>query len=298
MTNLKECLIIDFINLTSSKHVIITRCDKFLFGISGYCIFKYNLETKCYYRIAGSKYQGEFKDGTRDEAMFHSPLGLTLSTDLKTLYIADHDNCAIRAICVQTGITSTVYTQQTVLNPSLISLSPNGQKLIVSNNFKIMSICITTGKVDTIFNINFGFNQYLFIPDGKHIYINDKLRILKHCFATKQNTIILSHNGIGECKLSKDGQILFVSLKDEKFILVIDTVTNEVIDKIILDFVSKILFISHNQQHMYIHRNRNVNNQLLIIDISKYFIDLQTFTRIQMSKYSYLSQPVIKRVIK
>jgi hypothetical protein len=51
---------------------------------------------------------GGFQDGTGGAAAFSAPFGLAISSDLKTLYVADNVNNLIRQIVIATGVVTTV----------------------------------------------------------------------------------------------------------------------------------------------------------------------------------------------
>jgi DNA-binding beta-propeller fold protein YncE len=301
-----KCKIIDTIDIIKRPRGIIqTPCGKFLIGIEGHSIYCYNLKTKQKFRIAGSVDEHGHQDGTRDESRFDSPYGLTLSKDLKTLFVADALNQVIRSICVGTGITKTfagqVQNRMYIDGPKekacfeyLISLklSPDGNTLIVSDDSKLRKICIATGQVDTIHTFELDIRDFTLSPDGKHVIICHLNKVLKYNLETGKSEIILEVQGFESvgCELSKDGQLLFIA---NMWIKVVNFVTNEVIDNINTPFKCYGITNSTNYKQLY---NIGFNNDKIIIhDISKYYTNFKTFLQSQLFKQSFLSRSLIKR---
>jgi sugar lactone lactonase YvrE len=308
MTDLKLCKIIDTIeNIKRLRGIIETPCGKFLIGIEGHSIFRYCLKTKQKFRIAGSVEQRGCQDGTRDESRFNYPQGLTLSKNSKTLFISDSENRVIRVICVESGITTT-FTGQIGCNkfidgpkeracfgfPISLKLSPNGYTLYVADFFRLRSICITTGKVDTIDRFKQKLNDFTLSPDGKHIFICNFYQIIKYKFETWESEIVFQgyRHYVG-CELSKDGQLLFLLNSFCKYIKVVNLVTNEAIDTIHTLVEANKLSISTNGKQLYIIDD--YNDKVQICDISEYCTNFKTFLKFQLSKHSFLPRQMIKR---
>jgi DNA-binding beta-propeller fold protein YncE len=309
MSDLKECKIINTIeNIINEKTIIQTPCGKFLIGTEGDCIFRYNLETEQKFRIAGGINQFGYQDGTRDESRFNYPQGLTLSKDLKTLFVADWGNCVIRTICVGTGITSTFAGQVDIAvhvdGPKekicfnyiqLIKLSPDGNTLYIADYHSLRTIYIETGQVNTIATFDTYIVDFTLSPDGKHVIICDLNKVLKYNLETGKSEIILEDKSYFGCELSKDGQILFILNVIDKYIKVVNLVTNQVIDTINTLFESGNITISTNGKNLYIIYN-TCNTNIQVLDISKYYINFKTFLQLQLSKHSFLSRSVVKRI--
>jgi DNA-binding beta-propeller fold protein YncE len=306
MSDLKECKIIDTIYSINTACIIQTPCGKFLFGVKNNSIFRYCLKTKEKFRIAGSFYKMDHQDGTRDESGFNLPLGLTLSKDLKTLFVSDTFNGVIRAICVGTGVTTTFVGQvgsnkqvdgpkkkACFYYPSTLKLSPDGNTLFVADYSKLRTICIATGQVDTIDTFDNQIRNFTFFPDGKHIYILNSNQFLKYNLETCKSDIILEDNGYFGCELSKDGQLLFISNVTDQYIKVVNLVTNQAIDTINTFFKPYNLTISTNGKQLYIIDYKN--GEIQVLDISKYCTNFKTLTQLQLSKHSFLSRAVVKR---
>jgi sugar lactone lactonase YvrE len=200
---LEECKIINTLYIYDPSSIIQTSCGKFLIGVEHNGIYKYCLKTKQKFRIAGSVDQWGHQDGTRDESRFHYPKGLTLSKDLKTLFIAEPLNCLIRTICVGTGDTTTfagkvddpfhidgLKEQACFQLPTNLKLSPDGNTLYIADANKLRTICIETGQVDTIDTFKICIYDFIFSPDGKHIYICQN-QVLKYNLETGKSEIIL-----------------------------------------------------------------------------------------------------------
>jgi DNA-binding beta-propeller fold protein YncE len=303
MTDLKECKIIDTIDVTNPNNIIQTPCGKFLIGVEGYSIFRYCLKTKQKIRIAGSVDQPGYQDDTRNESRLNSPRDLILSKDGKTLFVADGCNCLIRAICVVTGVTTTfagqVNSRKSIDGPNEkacfylpkgLKLSPNGNTLFVADRDKLRTICIATGQVDTICTVEKGFRDFEFSPDGKHVIILNSTQILKYNLETCKSDIILEDKGYFVCELSKDGQLLFISKMWNEEIIIINLVTNRIID--IIPFKTSNITISTNGKQLYVLDG--FYNKIQVLDISEYCINFKTFLQLQLSKHSFLSRQVVK----
>jgi DNA-binding beta-propeller fold protein YncE len=304
----KLCKIIDTIYIKQPRNIIQTPCGKFLIGIEGDSIYKYCLETKQKFRIAGSVNNSGHQNGPRDESRFHWPCGLTLSKNLKTLFVSDSFNHVIRVVCVETGITTTFARQVGKPNhvdgpkekacficPRKLKLSPDGNTLLVSDLRHLCSICIATGQVRTIDKFHNQIRYFTFSSDGKHVYILIN-RIFRFNLETGESELILKCKVCNGMDISKNGQLLFVSSKLSRYIKVINLVTNKVIDTITLPwhFKSHNLLLSTNNKHLYVCCN--YNNKIIILDISKYCSNFKTFTQSQLSKYSFLYRAVVKRL--
>jgi hypothetical protein len=307
MIDLKECKIIDSIeNIQYLESLIQTPCGNFLIGIEKYSIFRYCLETKQKFRIVGSVDQSGHQDGTRDESRFYWLKDLTLSKDLKTLFIADTWNGVIRAICVVTGVTTTFAGQVArcehvdgpkenacFYNPERLKISPDGKTLYVADDNKLKTICIATGQVDTIYTFDTYIDDFTLSPDGKHIYICNCTQILKCTIETGKSKLIFKGNrGYCGCELSNNGQLLFILNNKETCIQIVNIVTNQVIDTITTPFNPYNITIYKNR--LYIIDNRN--DKIQVLDISKYCTNFKTFIQLQLLKYSFLPRQVIKRI--
>jgi hypothetical protein len=305
MTDSKECKIIDSIDITNPNNIIQTPCGKFLIGIEKHSIFRCNLETKQKVRIAGSVDQPGHKDGTRDESRFDCPKGLTLSKDLKTLFVADTWNRVIRAICVGTGVTTT-FAGQVRRNEhvdgqkkdtcfqclKVLKLSPDGNTLYIADSNKLRTICIETGQVKTIGTFVKQLWDFSLSPDNKHIYICFRFGVSKYNLETWEFEIILESRGCFGCELSKYGQILFISNAWDNNIQVVNIVTNQVIDTINTLFEPYKLNISTNGKQLYIVDYNN--DKIKVLDIFNYCTNFKTFLQSQFFKYSFLPRQVIQ----
>jgi DNA-binding beta-propeller fold protein YncE len=310
MSDLKECKIIDSIkNIKCPEAIIQTPCGKFLIGIEYNSIYKYCLKTKQNNRIAGSVSVDQFghQDGTRDEARFYFPKSLTLSKDLKTLFVSDTCNRVIRAICIVTGVTTT-FVGQVGSNKQVdgsrekacfehligLKLSPDGNTLIVADDSKLRSICIATGQVNTNLILQNEIYDYILSPDGKHIYICNFKKVLKYHLESGKSGIIFKGKDFVGCELSKDGQLLFISKMWDKEIKVVNLVTTEVIDTITTKFKPGKITVSTNGKQLHICYI--FNNKIQVLDISKYCTNFKTFLQLQLAKHSFLSRAVVKRI--
>jgi DNA-binding beta-propeller fold protein YncE len=306
MTDFKACKIIDLIGIQYPSSIIGTPCGKFLIGVEGHSIFKYKLETEQKFQIAGGIYQPGYQDGTRDESRFNNPSNLTLSKDLKTLFISDTCNSVIRAICVVTGLTTTFAGQvgkcihvdgpkekACFQFPRSLQLSPNGNTLIVSDIYKLKTICIATGQVNTIHTFENEINDFILSPGSNCIYICHDNQFSKYNLETCKSEIVLEGFDIFVgCDISKDGQFLFISNYSDKYIKVVNLVTNQVIDTINTLFEPFELKISTNGKQLYI--NVYDNDKIQVLDISNYCTNFKTFSQSQLYKYSFLSRQVVK----
>jgi DNA-binding beta-propeller fold protein YncE len=292
MSDLKECKIIDTIdNIKNPQGIIQTPCGKFLIGVEKNSIFRYCLKTKQKFRVAGSVDQPGYQDGTRDESRFYYPKGLTLSKDLKTLFVADSYNNVIRAICVGTGVVTTFSSKSC---PKTLKLSPDGKNLFVVNNTDdLKTICIATGQ-DNQIDIVEDIENFTFSPDNKYIYICCFCDVLKYNLETcKSKLIFKGKRGYCGCEISKNGQILFLLNTWNNYIKVVNLVTNQVIDTINTLFEPSELNISTNGKQLYICND----NKIQILDISKYCVNFKTFIQLQLFNYSFLSRTVINRFL-
>jgi DNA-binding beta-propeller fold protein YncE len=313
MTDSKECKIIDTIKNIKypekyPESLIQTPCGKFLIGIEDHSICKYCLETKQQFRIAGSVEQWGYQDGTRDEARFYYPTDLTLSKDSKTLFITDGWNRVIRTICVDTGITKT-FVGQVGLNkhvdgpkekacfqdPGSLELSPDENMLLVSDDYKLRTICIATGQVDTIGRFKKCIYDFTFSSDSKHVFISHWTQVLKYNLKTGKSEIIFKgETGFIGCDLSKDGQLLFIASYENKCIQVVNIVINKVIDTIFVCIEPTKLTVSTNSKQLYVCYEKRYKVQ--VIDISKYCTNFKIFIQLQLFKHSFLPRAVVKRI--
>jgi hypothetical protein len=302
----EKCKIIDTINVHHPSCIIQTPCGKFLIGIESHSIYKYCLKTNEKSRIAGSVDQRNCQDGTRDESRFDCPQWLTLSKDLKTLFVADAWNRVIRAICVGTGVTTT-FSGQVKRNEhvdgqkedtcfqylKVLKLSPDGNTLYIADSNKLRIICIETGQVKTIGTFVNQLWDFSLSPDNKHIYICFRFGVSKYNLETWEHEIILESRGCFKCELSKSEQLLFILDTQNKEIKVVNIGTNEVIYTINTPFETTNLLISTNAKQLYV--NDFFNDKIQILDISKYCTNFKTFIQLQLSKYSFLSRSVVNR---
>jgi DNA-binding beta-propeller fold protein YncE len=304
MTDSKECKIIDSIkNIKYPESLIQTPCGKFLIGIERHSIFRYNLETKSKFRIAGPVNTRDHQDGTRDEARFNYPTDLTLSKDSKTLFITDTWNHVIRTICVDTGITKT-FVGQVGLNkhvdgpngvacfkkPRSLKLSPDGNTLYVVDLRRLRSICIATGQVNTIHTFKQKVLDFSLSSDGKHVIICHFKKVSKYNLETGESEIILEVHIQQSLDISKDGQLLFISSYKNKCILVVNLVTKKIIDN--FESETDSITISTNGKKLYI--SDISNHKIQVLDISKYCTNFKTFLQSQIFKQSFLPRQVIR----
>jgi DNA-binding beta-propeller fold protein YncE len=307
MSDLKECKIIDPIYIKQPRNIIQTPCGKFLIGIEKHSIYNYCLETKQKFRIAGSVEQSGYQEGTRDESRFFSPEDLTLSKDLKTLFIADGLHGVIRAICVQTGITTTFAGQvgkhkrvdgpkekACFYYPTTLKLSPDGNTLYVADLLNLRTIRIATGQVNTIVSFGNEIRDFTFSTDGKHIIICYWTQVLKYNLETVKSEIILQGKGFVGCDFSKDGQFLFISNVTDQNIKVVNLVTNDIIGTITLPFKPYKISNSISDEQLFVCNF--YNNKIQVLDISKYCTNFKTFLQLQLSKHYFLPRQVIKRI--
>jgi sugar lactone lactonase YvrE len=300
-----ECEIMNTIeNIQYPEGIIQTPCGKFLIGIEKHSIFRYNLETKQKVRIAGSVDQFGHQDDTRNEARFKSPTSLTLSKDLKTLFVADLGNYVIRAICIVTGVTTTFAGQvgkRNCVDGSKekacfeylkgLKLSPDGNTLIVADDSNIRTICIATGQVNTICIFDICIYDFTLSPDGNHVTICHWTQILKYNIETGKSEIVSEEKGLEACGILNNEQLLFISYLDN-CIEVVNFDTNKVIDTITTRFEPQKMSISTNGKQLYV--NDHDNDEIQVLDISKYCTNFKTFLQSQLSKHSFLPQQVIK----
>jgi DNA-binding beta-propeller fold protein YncE len=308
MTDSKECKIIDsFVNLEMLDDFIQTPCGKFLIGVEGHSIVSYCLKTKRKFRIAGSVGEEGHQDGTRDESRFNSPTSLTLSKCGKTLFIADLCNRLIRAICVGTRITKTfaghVHSRKSIDGPKekacfhfpkYLKLSPDGNTLYVIAISQIRTICIETGQVNTINTFEKNIQDFIFSPDGKHIYICHRTQVLKYNLETGKSKIVLKGFSFTACDISNNGQLLFILNDKETCIQIVNIVTKQVINTIIMNFEPFHMIISTNGKQLYV--GDYFDQSIQVLDISKYCTNFKTFLQLQLAKHSFLSRAVVKRI--
>jgi WD40 repeat protein len=285
--------------------LIITPCGTFLIGIEGNSIFKYCLTTNNKFRIAGQWDQWDHKDGSRDESKFYYPNALSFSKDGKTLFVSDTYNHVIRAICVETGVTTTFAGQVGIYDdvdgpkekacfafPKTLKLSPDGNTLYVADRAHIRAIDIVSGQVDTIiYRFSNFIEDFTFSPDGKHVYICDWKQILKYNFKTSKSEIVLKGRSFVGCELSKDGQLLIIS-NNYYGIKFVNISTNACIKTISTPFPPGYLSLSNNNK-LYVCDDEN--KMIQVLDISKYYCtNFKTFLQLQLSKYSFLPRQVIE----
>jgi hypothetical protein len=297
---------IDTFDIPYLKSTIQTPCNKFLIGIEDYSIVRYCLETKQKVRIVEYICEKGYKDGTRDESRCYCPTSLTLSKDLKTLFVSDILSYVIRAICVETGITKT-FTGQVGKRehvdgpkekvcfsyPRYLKLSPDGNTLYVADGKSIRTICVKTGQVDTMHTFIRQIHDVIISSDSKHIYICHWNKFIKFNLETGQSEIVLKGFGFNGCDISKDGQFLFIANWEQKYIQIFNLVTNHVIDTITTPFKpTKICILKYYQLKI---RSTRHEYKTRVLDISKYCTNFKTFMQLQLVKHSFLPRQVIKR---
>lgn len=125
-------------------------------------IRKLDLNSQTVTTVAGSTQPG-FADGSLAAARFNNPMGLALSPDGTTLYVADTHNNAIRAINLTAGTVTTIAggtageqdgvgTAAQFDFPVGLALSADGKLLYISDydNHTIRQLTLATGAVTTI----------------------------------------------------------------------------------------------------------------------------------------------------
>jgi DNA-binding beta-propeller fold protein YncE len=299
MTDSKECK-----NIVTSEYAIQTFCGKFLIGIEDHSIFRYNLETKQKFRIAGSVGQWGYQDGTRDESIFYYPSSLVFSKDLKTLFVADSFNHVIRAICVENGLTTTFAghvnkrgqvdgskEKARLSHPTTLKLSPDGNTLFVSEDYTLRTICIATGQVDTIDRFGNSLWYFSFLQNGKYVIICHWTHAIKYNLETGKYKLIWEYCCVG-CDFSKDGQLLFIANYENRCIQVVNLVTNELIDAISMSIKPTNISIAINGKQLIVCND--MNKKIQVLDISKYCTNFKTFIQLQLFKHSFLPRQVIR----
>jgi WD40 repeat protein len=222
---------------------------------------------------------------------------------LKTLFVSDTWHHVIRAICVGTGFTTTFAGQVgkschvdgpkekgCFARPQTLKLSPDGNTLIVGDEYDLRTICIATGQVNTICTVDMSVYDFALSPDNKHIIICHWQQVLKFNLETGKSKIVLEGFGFVGCDISKDG-ILFISNYLDKEIHFVNLDTNQMMDTITLSFLPFKITVSTNGKQLYIADFFNINIQVLNI-CTKF----KTFLQSQLSKHSFLFQAVVKRI--
>lgn len=297
MSDLKECEIINLIT-TSKKPgpIITTPCGKFWIGVDGYSIFKYNIINKHKVRVAGCATESGHKDGNRDESRFRVITGLALSKCCKILYIGCCDitchNSCIRAICVETGDTTTIGNFFSYI--SNLKVSPDGNELVFVNYNNIAYLHIETDKIVKT-KMDRVILDFEFSLDGQYIFICSMNNVSRLCIANGDILDdVVSFNGMFFCMtFSKDGQILFVCDLSTQCIYIVEVLTTEILH-IIQNISTSYISLSHNGQEIYISQAK-----IQLIDISKYSIDMSNvkqFTQLQLFKHSFLPRQVINNL--
>jgi hypothetical protein len=303
MSDYNECKIIDTINIQNPRCVILTHCGKFLIGSEGFSIFKYCLTTKRKFWIVGSITQSGHRDGTRDKSIFKCPMSLILSKDCKTLFIVDYGINVIRAICVQSGITTT-FAGQVNLNMNfevayfvsiseMIKLSPDGNTLIVGDSHNLKTICVATGQVNTIGTFEILIKYFDFSPDGKHMFISNYKQVLKYNFKTQNSDMIFEESGshgFNELFIVTNDNFLFVRSDYSNNINIFNITTLEKCGIITNCLRSSYLTINNTK----LFSCNFVCNIIQVFDISKYCTNSRSFTQLQLFKHSFLPRQVIK----
>ena len=188
---------------------------------------KLDLSTMTVSTIAGSNPPG-FADGVGSAAHFNHPYGMAVTSDGKTLYVADVGNNAIRTIDLATNTVTTIaghnygYKDGVGLaaefyDPTGLALSPDEKALYITdfNNHLIRKLDLTTMAVTTIAgqpnlcgsHDGIGTAATLCSPamlttDGKSLYWGDSLTSLVRVMSlqTGQVTTIFGKPGVAHLK--------------------------------------------------------------------------------------------------
>ncbi|MEW6407862.1 MAG: hypothetical protein AB1465_04185 [Patescibacteria group bacterium] len=171
------------VRLSDPTGITLSRNEKFLYIVdrNNNRIRKLNVKTKQTFYITGAgeinssnesqngyveggPCQNETKKGVSGCAYFNRPTGIALSSDGKSLYIADASNNRVRKVNIKTGQTSLLAgsgaygyadgqaAQAQFRGPYSLALSPSGEYLNVADkyNHAIRAINLATGQVSTL----------------------------------------------------------------------------------------------------------------------------------------------------
>jgi hypothetical protein len=254
----------------SFKWIILSSCQKYIFGIDQNTIFKLDLKTNVKQTITGgasdnktyrggfgvSFQKGNIKDGGVNEATFDNPISMVMTMDNKQLFVLNSRASVIRSICTLTGNTSSITCNTSMPKYTYLKLSLDGKYLIASgsHDYEDISVCIQTMVV----------SEY-------HIHIDNYFNFVNHCniISPGQGIIIALSN----CKNNID-------IIDSENYHIIETIYFE---ENINNFVMSKNFI------LYVCDESNIYS----IDLSHMFKNLKMFIQLQLSNYSYLSQRLI-----
>jgi hypothetical protein len=285
---------IQIIDSIDSGCVIRTIDKNILIGCDNHCIFKYDLKSKQKKMIAGSL-RG-CRDGNKSEAKFVSPKNLVLSTDNKKLFMVDNGN--IRVINGQTGVTSSYSLN--IFNIKSLHLSPDGKLLCIGSVDKITFMCIKTGVVHEVIDLNnFKITFVTFHPDGIHYLVATRKYVYKRNIKTGHNTIVFESTcTIWSLIISQDCQsfvinfnAFFGEINKNDYVTFYNFDSMETIDhfvgnhSFIRALFNNTFSISSYERGVLLFKNPN--------QISNF----ETFIQMQLSHYSFLPKQIIKNIV-
>ncbi|WP_230741070.1 hypothetical protein [Methanooceanicella nereidis] len=174
-----------------------------------------------------------------------SPRSIGLSPDGRKLYIADNQgpydkNSNIVVLDAMTGSEIVKIPADGYI--ANVRISPDGSRIYISElslHDNIMDMIVIDGSTNSVLDrIPMEEISYstLITPDGKRIYVNSPGNVTVYDIPAGEKAAVINAGWRpGDMELYPEGDRLYVTDEDNSTILVIDTLTNEIVDRISMD---------------------------------------------------------------
>jgi gliding motility-associated-like protein len=164
-------------------------------------------------------------------AVGKAPLGMTLSPNGSTLYVANSSDNTVSLINTSTNIvTNTIVAGN---GPGSLVVSNDGSKLYVTNYYSNLVSIINTANDAIIAAVPVGTEPITMAisPDGSRVYVTNEVSQTVSIINTANNTVVatvpVGNNPLG-ISITSDGSQVYVANNGSETVSVINTATNTV----------------------------------------------------------------------